>query len=103
MYKLEFLPIAKKDIDNIVSYVYHNLKNTLAAAQLANEFIVNANNILNFPYGFSEYKINLNSNNVYRCVKIKNFLMFYLINETNKTIIIVRVLYKKMNIEKKLN
>lgn len=27
MYKLEFLPIAKEDIDNIIYYISHNLKN----------------------------------------------------------------------------
>lgn len=39
MYKLEFLPIAKKDIENIVYYISNNLKNTSAARKLSKDLI----------------------------------------------------------------
>ena len=55
MYKLEFLPIAKKDIDKIIYYVSNNLKNKSAARKLANSFIKGSNDILQFPYGISIY------------------------------------------------
>ena len=29
MYKLEILPIAKKDMDDIIYYISHNLKNMI--------------------------------------------------------------------------
>ena len=35
MYKLEFLPIAKKDIDDIIYYISNNLKNNAAAINLS--------------------------------------------------------------------
>lgn len=38
----------------------------------------------------------------YRIVKIKNFLMFYTINEQDKRVTIVRVLYQKMDINNRL-
>ncbi len=98
MYKLEFLPIAKKDIDDIIYYVSKNLKNRTAAINLSKEFIKGANDILNFPYGLSEYKSKYKLNNVYRSIKVKNFLMFYTINEKDRIITIVRVLYQKMDI-----
>lgn len=46
MYKIEFLPIAKEDIDKIIFYVSNNLKNKTAARKLANSFIKGANDIL---------------------------------------------------------
>ena len=98
MYKLEFLPIAKKDIDDIIYYITNNLKNEPAAINLSKEFIKGANSILNFPYGLSEYKLNHKLKNVYRSLKIKSFLMFYTINEKDKIITIVRVLYQKKDI-----
>ena len=98
MYKLEFLPIAKKDIENIIYYISNNLKNKTAAINLSNNFIKAVNNIVEFPYGSPEYKIFTKLKYVYRKIKIKNFLMFYTINEENKTIIVVRILYSKMNI-----
>ncbi len=98
MYKLEFLPIAKKDIDEIIYYISSNLKNKTAANNLANSFIKGANNILEFPYGLPVYKTSKRLEKEYRCFKIKNFQMFYIINEEDKIITIVRVLYKKMDI-----
>lgn len=98
MYNLEFLPIAKKDMDDIVYYISNVLNNRTAAINLSKCFVEGANSILNFPYGSSEYKLVKNLKNVYRSIKIKNFLMFYTINETKKVITIVRVLYQKMDI-----
>ena len=98
MYKLEFLPIAKKDMDDIIYYISNNLKNNTAAINLSKCFINGANSILEFPYGLSEYKPTSKLKNVYRSIKIKNFLMFYTINERKKTITVVRVLYHKMDI-----
>lgn len=103
MYKLEFLPIAKKDIDDIIYYISNTLQNTTAAINLAKYFIKSANNILSFPYSFSEYITTSNLENSYRSIKVKNFLMFYTINENDKIITIVRVLYQKMDINSILN
>lgn len=56
MYKLEFLPIAKKDIADIMYYISNNLKNDAASIKISNCFINSANSILTFPCGFAEYK-----------------------------------------------
>lgn len=97
MYRLEFLPIAKEDIDEIIFYVSNNLKNKSAARKLANSFIKCANDILKFPYGISVFKQSRKLDNEYRCFKVNNFLMFYTINEKEHIITIVRVLYSKMD------
>jgi len=98
MYRLEFLPIAKEDIDGIISYVSNNLKNKTAARKLANGFIKGANDILQYPYGISIYNQLGKLDNEYRCFKVNNFLMFYTTNEKEQIITIVRVLYSKMDI-----
>lgn len=97
MYKLEFLPIAKRDMDDIIYYISNTLNNKRAAGTLAQSFISSANSILNFPYGSSVYNLN-NLKYEYRSIKVKNFLMFYIIDEENKIVTIVRVLYQKMDI-----
>ena len=98
MYKLEFLPIAKKDIDDIIYYISKKLKNRTALVNLSKEFIQGANSILDFPYGSSEYIPKYKLKNIYRSIKIKNFIMFYVVNEEEKIITIVRILYQKMDI-----
>ena len=87
-------------MDEIIYYIAYNLKNKKAALDLASEFVKQANNILIFPYGVSEYIPFNKLEYTYRCVKIRNICMFYTIDENNKVITIVRVLYRKMDIEK---
>lgn len=76
MYNLEFLNIAKKDMDDIIYYVSNNLNNKIAARKLAKEFINGANSILEFPYGVPVYEPIRKLKYEYRRIKIKNFLLF---------------------------
>lgn len=99
MYKLEFLPIAKSDIDSIIYYISNDLKNKTAARNLAKNFIIGANSILEFPFGAPLYKTTKKLKNEYRSVRIKNFIMFYTIDKDKEIITIVRVTYRKMNID----
>lgn len=98
MYKIEFLPIAKKDIDDIIYYISHNLKNRIASIELKDLFMNSLDKISEFPYGLPIYKPTGSLKNEYRSYKVKNFLMFYTVNEEEKVITIVRVLYQKMDI-----
>ena len=103
MYQLEFLPIAKKDMEDIVYYVAYSLNNDTAAKELAKGFIDGAKSILDFPFGSSIYNTSEKLKYEYRCIKIKNFLMFYKIDDEKKIVTVVRVLYKRMNIDDILN
>ena len=98
MYKIEFLPIAKKDIDNIIYYISHNLKNVVASKKLRDLFISSLDKIIEFPYGCSIYQPVSFLKYEYRIYKVKNFLMFYIVDDKQKIITIVRVLYEKMDI-----
>ena len=64
---------------------------------MTQSFINSANSILNFSYGSSVCHLG-SLKYEYRSIKVKNFLMFYMINEENKIVTIVRVLYQKMDI-----
>lgn len=103
MYHLEYLKLAKDDMEKIVYYISNNLQNRTAALNLANEFIKCANSILEFPYGNAEYIPVKPLKNKYRTSKVKNFIMFYTVNDEKKVIMIVRVLYQKQDTSKELN
>ena len=100
MYKIEYLEIAKQDIDNIIHYISYNLNNRKAASELIYNFSKEINRITIFPYGNSEYNPIKKLKNTYRKTKIKNYLIFYTINEKEKTIIITRIIYYNRNLDK---
>ena len=54
LYKLEYLPIARKDMLDIVRYISQDLKNPDAAKRLAAALVDQLNNVLTFPYSVPE-------------------------------------------------
>jgi len=98
MYRIEFLPIAKEDIDYIIYYISYHLKNVSASKGLRDLFMKSLDNISVFPYGNSVYRTTGTLKYEYRSYRVKNFFMFYTINEDKQLITIVRVLYQKMDI-----
>ena len=99
MYKIEYLQTAKDDMDNIIKYISYKLHNPISATKLATDFIKEINNVVIFPYGNNEYLPYKKLKNKYRKTKVKNYLIFYIINEQTNTIIIARVLYQRRNIK----
>lgn len=95
MYKLEFLPVAKKDMIDIVRYISLELKNPDAANRLAEDLIDSAEGVLKFPYSSKAYKPIRSLKHEYRMIQVRNYLMFYRIDEDTKTVIISRVVYAK--------
>lgn len=93
MYKIKYLANAKKDIDDILFYISHNLKNSTAAYNLLKEFERADRLIIIFPHGTVK-KVN---NNNYYFHKVKNYYFIYVIDEQEKIIKVMRVLYKKRN------
>ncbi len=102
MYKLEFLPIAKNDMLEIVKYISEELNNSIAASKHAEEFISSAENICIFPYSNNVYIPIKLLEKEYRRITVKNYMMFYTVDEDTKNVTIMRVIYAKRNIGKQI-
>lgn len=98
LYSLEFLPIAKKDIDDIVFYISNILNNKSAAYNLQNNIRNVLECIMLFPYSLPVYKFKNNMDKEYRCAIVNNYSLFYTVDEANYKIIVTRIVYSKMNI-----
>ncbi len=95
LYKLEFLPVARRDMLEIVQYISHELQNPDVAHRLAVEFIDAAENVLTFPYSTPSYRAIRALKHEYRKIIIRNYLMFYWVDEEKKQVVVARVIYAK--------
>lgn len=95
MYKLEYLPIALNDMLGIVKYIAGELKNPIAAENLSEELVKAAEALMDFPYSNPVYTPMRPLKHEYRKITIKNYLMFYWVEEAEKTVTVARVLYGK--------
>ena len=73
MYKIEYLPSALDDLKEIIGYIAHTLQNQKAAENL---LLIHE----------------------YRKLLVKNYFIFYWVDEKEKTITIARVIYARRNI-----
>ncbi len=102
MYQLEYLPLARKDMVDIVQYISRDLCNPDAAAKLAEELVKAAESVLTFPYENPVHMSIRPLKHEYRKIIVKNYIMFYWIEEKTKTVTIARVLYYKQNLKRLL-
>ena len=102
MYQLEFLPIANNDIRSASMYIADELKAPVAAANLMREVRRKIVNLKETPYIYREYRGAPQNETIYRVMPVKNYFVFYTVNEARKTIEIHRFLYARMNLEELL-
>lgn len=99
MYKLEYLPSARRDMIEIVRYISKDLDNPAAADELAVALIEAAERLTDFPYSCPVYMPIKSLKHEYRKLLVKNYLMFYWVDEAKKIITIARVIYARRDYE----
>lgn len=96
MYKLRYLPLAQKDLRDIISYISDNLKAPKAAMDLLNAFDSSIRHLQQYPYSCKVYQPIKPLDTEYRILHVKNYLVFYKVIED--TVEIQRIIYAKMDL-----
>jgi len=96
MYSLEYLPIARQDMIDIVRYI-HDLDTPSAAERLADELIEGVDRLIDFPYAAPVYHLARPLKKEYRRALVKNYFIFYSVDEILKLITVARVIYAQPN------
>ena len=90
MYKLEYLPVARRDMIEIVRYISQELQNPTAADKLAMELIEAGDSIPKFPYANPAFIPIRPLKHEYRKLLVQNYFMFYWVDEVKKLVKIGR-------------
>lgn len=102
MYELEYLPIARQDMVEIVTYISHKLHNPTAAEKLAEDMVLAAERLTSFPYVGATYIPPKPLQREYRKLNVKNYIMLYWVDEEAKKASITRVIYARRDYSKLL-
>ena len=97
IYRLEYLPIARQNMIDIVRYISHDLANPSAAERLADELIEAVDRLIDFPYAAPVYHLARPLKKEYRRALVKNYFIFYSVDEILKLITVARVIYAQRN------
>jgi toxin ParE1/3/4 len=96
MYEIKYLPLAKKDLTDITTYIAEHLKAPKAAVDLLNELDKSISRLKQYPYSCKVYQPIKGLENEYRLLPVKNYAVFYVVKE--QVVEIHRVVYAKMDL-----
>lgn len=100
MYKLEYLPVARKDMLEIAKYISQDLCNPQAAERIITAIIEKLELLTEFPYINPIHRLIRPLSKEYRKFTVKNYTVFYFVDEHSKTIVVARVIYSKRDFDK---
>lgn len=102
MYKLSYLPVAKKDIADAVLYIADTLYAPKAALDLLDALDAAISRLAQFPYSCRVYLPAKPLEREYRLLNVRNYAVFYTADELKKRVEICRVIHAKRDIEQQL-
>ena len=100
-YKLRYLPLFYDDVEKVASYITDTLRNPIAAKHLIDDIEKAILERSESPESFSKYESLKPRRNPYYRIKVRNYLIFYVvINEGDEKIMEVRrLLYGRRNLK----
>ena len=102
-YQIEYLPSALRDLTEIADYIGVKLNNPEAADRLSENLVSTVEKLGEMPYRYPVY-FPLAAFSVkplkfeYRKMVVKNYLVFYWVNEEKHLLTIARMIYGGRNI-----
>jgi toxin ParE1/3/4 len=92
-YRVKFTSKANDDLDGIYQYIAGHLLAHQAAADLMDEIETSIMRLKDFPYSGSPVTDDFLKSRNYRKLIVSNYIVFHLIDEVEKQVVIMRVLY----------
>ena len=103
-YQIEYLPSALRDLTEIADYIGVKLNNPEAADRLSETIVSTIEKLTEMPYRYPIYSpaasFTVNPLKMeYRKMVVRNYLVFYWVNEEKQHVTIARVIYSGRNID----
>lgn len=92
-YTLKVTPKAYEDLDEMYYYISNKLYNETAANHLLEKIETGIMRLKEFPFSCSVLKDELLKEKGYRKLIINKYIIFYLVREEEKEVVVMRVLY----------
>jgi addiction module RelE/StbE family toxin len=99
-FQLKVTPAAEHDLDELYYYITNNLVAPQAADNLLDDIEKQILSLCDFPHRCEYSRNEILRDKGYRKLIIHNYVVLYLVDDTSKTVIVVRVFYGAMDYEK---
>lgn len=96
-YKIQFSKDAKTDLIDIYSYIKYNLQEPIIAKKLLKRIREEIYKLEDNPTIYTIIKDEFIKKREIRKIKVNNYIVFYKVEERNKIVEIVRIMYGRRN------
>ena len=96
-YSLKLTPKAGEDLEQIYSYISEKLFESNAANNLLEKIESSIMKLKDFPFSSNLVSDEFLKSKGYRKLIVENYIVFYLVNESEKQVVIIRILYCAQN------
>lgn len=94
-YTIKITPKAYEDLDEIYGYVAKDIYNENAADHLMEKMETSIMRLKDFPFSCSYVEDEILKDKGYRILIVENYIVFHLVREDEKQVVVMRVLYGK--------
>ncbi|HBQ86267.1 MAG TPA: type II toxin-antitoxin system RelE/ParE family toxin [Syntrophomonas sp.] len=98
MYEIRYLPMARKDLADIINYIAGHLQAPKAALDLLNSLDEAISRLEQFPYSCEVYQPIRPLTYEYRLLPVRNYAVFYVVKA--QVVEIHRIVYSRMDLNK---
>lgn len=98
MYEISYLPLARKDLMDIATYIADQLNAPKAAMDLLNTLDKSISRLKQFPFSCKVYQPIKDLQSEYRLLPVNNYAVLYIV--TGQVVEIHRIIYAKMDLSK---
>ena len=96
-YKIQFSKDSRKDLIDIYSYIKYNSQEPAIAKKLIEKIRGETNKLKDNPTIYAVIKDEIIKKREIRKIKVNNYIVFYKVEEKNKIVEIVRIMYGRRN------
>ena len=96
-YKIQFSKDARKDLKDIYIYIKYNLQEPIIAKKLIDKIRKEIYKLEDNPIVYTIIKDEIIKKREIRKIKVNNYIVFYRVEENNKIVEIVRIMYGRRN------
>lgn len=96
MFEIRYLPLARKDLADIIDYIADHLKAPKAALDLFDSLDESISRLGQVPYSCRVYQPIKALTDEYRLLPVKNYAVFYVVKA--QVVEIHRIVYSKMDL-----
>ena len=96
-YKIQFSKDARKDLIDIYCYIKYNLQEPNIAKKLVKKIREEVYKLEDNPTIYAIIKDEIIKKRKIRKIKVNNYIVFYRLEENNKIVEIVRIMYRRRN------